>query len=84
MQPVAGNRIRLSVADTGPGIPPERQAELFTMFNRLGIENHSIEGAGIGLAVAKRLVEMMDGAIGLDSALGQGSTFWIELPVAAN
>ena len=75
-------RVRILVADTGPGIPAERQTELFTMFSRLGNEGGTIEGTGIGLAVAKRLVEMMSGSIGLESLPGQGSTFWIELPAA--
>lgn len=84
IQAVGTNRVRLSVADNGPGIPVERQAELFTMFNRLGTENRMVEGTGIGLAVAKRLIEMMDGTIGLVSVPDQGSTFWIELPLAAS
>ena len=82
VQAADNNRIRLSVTDTGPGIPAERQPELFTMFNRLGHEASQTEGTGIGLTVAKRLIELMDGTIGLQSAPNQGSTFWIELPAA--
>jgi len=72
-------RVRLAVSDTGLGIPPERQAELFTAFHRLGRENSHIEGSGIGLVISKKLVEMMGGRIGLESHPGEGSTFWVEL-----
>ena len=76
------DRIRISVADTGAGIAPDRLGELFTPFNRLGAEGTDIEGTGIGLVICKRLSEAMNGRIGVDSASGAGSTFWIELPVA--
>lgn len=72
--------VRISVEDNGQGIPPERQAELFTPFNRLGAEAQAIEGTGIGLALAKRLTELMGGRIGYRSVFGQGSTFWVDLP----
>jgi PAS domain S-box-containing protein len=71
--------VRLAVTDTGPGIPEDKLAELFTPFNRLGLEAGSIEGSGIGLVISKRLVEMMGGEIGVDSQPGQGCTFWMEL-----
>ncbi|MDP2030874.1 MAG: EAL domain-containing protein [Thiobacillus sp.] len=77
-------RIKISVTDTGSGIPPTDQAQLFVPFNRLGIEKGPIEGAGVGLAIAQRLTEEMSGSIGLDSTPGQGSTFWIELPACVN
>jgi CheY-like chemotaxis protein len=57
--------------------------ELFQPFNRLGAEATGIEGTGIGLALSKKLVEMMDGAIGFKSEIGVGSTFWIEWPLSA-
>ncbi len=71
--------VRLAVTDTGPGIPEDKLAELFTPFNRLGLEAGAIEGSGIGLVISKRLVEMMGGEIGVDSQPGQGCTFWMEL-----
>jgi PAS domain S-box-containing protein len=72
-------RIRISVKDTGEGLPPEKLAQLFHSFNRLGQEGGAQEGTGIGLVVSKRLVEMMGGVIGVESAVGAGSVFWIEL-----
>jgi CheY-like chemotaxis protein len=72
-------RIRVSVLDTGVGLPPEKLAQLFQSFNRLGQEASSEEGTGIGLVVSKRLVELMGGLIGAESIVGIGSVFWIEL-----
>ena len=72
---------RIFVHDTGVGIPAERLEQLFTPFERLGAEQSAIEGTGLGLTVAKRLVEAMDGAIGVESVVGQGTTFWLELPL---
>ena len=57
---------------------PEQLAQLFQPFNRLGKESGPVEGTGIGLVVTKRLIELMGGAIGVDSAVGVGSVFWIE------
>lgn len=75
--------VRISVIDTGPGIAPERQHELFEPFNRLDAEGGSIEGSGIGLAITRELVERMNGRIGVESQLGQGATFWFTLPTAS-
>lgn len=75
--------VRLAVSDTGYGIPAERQRELFQPFSRLGAESTTIEGTGIGLTISLRLIEMMGGAIGMDSEEGRGSTFWVELPEGA-
>ncbi|MGK5051303.1 ATP-binding protein [Janthinobacterium sp. RB2P8] len=77
--PQAGGRVRISVRDTGVGLDAEQLALLFQPFNRLGQEGGAEEGSGIGLVVTKRLVELMDGSIGVTSAPGEGSIFWIEL-----
>ena len=76
----SGDHLRIKVADTGLGIPPEKMARLFTAFDRLGAEQTGVEGAGLGLALSKRLAELMGGTIGVDSTVGEGSTFWVELP----
>jgi signal transduction histidine kinase len=73
-------RMRISVADTGMGIPAERLGMLFAPFERLGAEQTGEEGAGIGLALSKRLTEAMGGTLEAASTLGQGSTFTVELP----
>lgn len=75
------HRFRILVTDTGPGIAYARRAELFQPFNRLGAENSEIEGTGIGLTLTRRIVEMMGGTVGMESQVGVGSTFWIELPL---
>jgi signal transduction histidine kinase len=76
-----GGRVRLWVADNGIGIAPEHQERIFGVFERLhGIERYP--GTGIGLAVVRRGVERMGGSVGVESAPGQGSRFWIELPAA--
>ena len=82
--PQPGGRVRISVRDTGMGLDGEQVALLFQPFNRLGQEGGTEEGSGIGLVVTKRLVELMDGHIGVSSEAGVGSTFWIELRAAAS
>jgi signal transduction histidine kinase/AmiR/NasT family two-component response regulator len=72
-------RIRISVKDTGDGLTAEKLLQLFQPFNRLGQETGIEEGTGIGLVVSKRLVELMKGVIGVESRVGEGSVFWIEL-----
>jgi PAS domain S-box-containing protein len=73
-------RIRIAVTDTGPGIATERLGQLFTPFERLGAEHTDVEGTGIGLALSQRLTQAMGGTLEVDSTLGQGSTFSVELP----
>jgi PAS domain S-box-containing protein len=76
------NTVRICVRDSGVGLAPEQLAQLFQPFNRLGQEAGAEEGTGIGLVVTKRLVELMGGRIGADSAVGVGSVFWIEFDLA--
>ena len=76
-------KVRFAVTDTGHGIPAERLNQLFKPFERLGADTTGVEGSGIGLSITKHLVEAMEGTIGVESAFGIGSTFWIELPMAA-
>lgn len=74
-------RIRICVEDTGEGLMPEKIEQLFQPFNRLGQEASTEQGTGIGLVMTKRLVELMGGVIGVESTIGKGSMFWIEMNV---
>jgi PAS domain S-box-containing protein len=74
------DHVRLAVHDDGPGLAPEQQARLFQPFERLAAAQSAIEGTGIGLALCRRLVLAMGGEMGVDSAPGQGSCFWVRLP----
>jgi PAS domain S-box-containing protein len=80
--PQPRSKVRLSVSDTGPGISPDLVERLFTPFDRLDAETSGIEGTGLGLALSKGLVEAIGGTMGIESTVGSGSTFWIELPNA--
>jgi protein-histidine pros-kinase len=75
-----GGAMRISIRDTGSGMTADELGRLFTPFERLDAEQSGVEGTGLGLALSKRLVEVMDGTMGVDSVKGEGSTFWIELP----
>jgi two-component system sensor histidine kinase/response regulator len=74
------NMLRVVVSDTGDGISKEKLSRLFTPFDRLGAEQSGIEGTGLGLALCQRLIHAMHGCIGVQSDVGRGSTFWVELP----
>lgn len=82
-KPIPGERLRVSVADSGPGIPPDKIEQLFLPFNRLDADETEVHGAGVGLAVAKRLMEFMGGEVGVSSEPGLGATFWADVPEAA-
>jgi signal transduction histidine kinase len=71
---------RICITDDGPGIAPDLVARLFQPFERIGAERTEIEGTGLGLAHSKALAERMGGRVGVDSEVGHGSTFWLELP----
>jgi PAS domain S-box-containing protein len=78
----APGRLRLTVADTGPGIPADKVQRLFVPFERLGVADTGIEGTGLGLALSKGLAQAMGGTVGVETAVGRGSVFWVELPAA--
>jgi signal transduction histidine kinase len=75
------NMVRISVVDRGPGIPPEQQAGLFERFYRVRSDS-DVPGVGLGLAIAKGIVEAHGGSIGIDSEVGSGTSVWFTLPRA--
>jgi CheY-like chemotaxis protein len=79
-----GGTVQIRISDTGAGLSADQRARLFVAFERLDADRNAIEGTGIGLALSKRLMELMEGEIGVDSAPGAGSTFWLRLPAATS
>lgn len=79
---VTNNYLRIEISDNGIGVPEDRQDDLFQPFNRMGAENTDVEGAGIGLYVARELLTLMDGRIGFKNSTEQGAVFWFVLPLA--
>jgi len=77
-------RLRVEIADTGPGIEPRHQPRLFERFYRVDSgRSRDMGGTGLGLSIVKHLVETMGGTIGVESTPGRGSTFWFTLPAIA-
>ncbi|MCW9033124.1 MAG: HAMP domain-containing histidine kinase [Rhodospirillales bacterium] len=76
-----GDTVRIFVKDNGLGIPAEKQSLVFAPFRRLGMENSSIPGTGVGLAIAKKLTKLLNGKIGFESNKDEGTTFWVEFPL---
>lgn len=74
--------LHLSISDTGKGLTSEQQISIFQPFDRAGAENSNIEGTGLGLSITKNLLEKMDGKITVESVLGKGSRFWIQVPLS--
>jgi signal transduction histidine kinase len=83
-QQTPGPALRIAVSDTGLGIAPGKLARLFTPFDRLGAEDSETEGTGLGLALARKLAELMGGTMGVESTPEVGSTFWLELKLAGD
>ena len=78
--PTTTDRLRISIEDTGLGIPPDKLERVFSPFDRIGAETTSVQGSGLGLALAKRLANAMNGDLTVESTPGVGSIFAIELP----
>jgi signal transduction histidine kinase len=82
MQAIPTPTLRVCVRDTGFGLSPDKIARLFTPFDRLGAELTEVEGTGLGLAYSKRMITAMGGTLGMESIIGTGSAFWVDLPLA--
>lgn len=84
LEPGQTNQFKFSVCDNGPGIPPEQAHKLFARFQQLDqSDSRQKGGTGLGLAITKAIVEEHGGKIGVESKVGEGSTFWFELPATA-
>lgn len=82
----SGDGLKISVTDTGPGIPRDKHGNMFEAFNRLGMENRHIPGTGIGLTICRELAAQLGANVGFTSEEGEGSTFWLsfaELPAGS-
>jgi len=79
VKPLSKGRIKVGVSDMGKGISKSDIPKLFEAFNRLGAEKSEIEGTGIGLPITKKIIELMDGILEVESIEGEGSVFWVEL-----
>ena len=79
---VSEDHLRLSVRDSGPGLQPKQIEKLFQPFERLGAEMTAVPGTGLGLTLARQLIEGMGGKMGVDSVPDKGSTFWFDLPAS--
>lgn len=79
---VEPDRCRILVTDSGPGLNKEQCSIVFNPFTRLDSHVNIIEGTGIGLTITKRIIEKMNGTVGVDSEVGKGSVFWLEMPIA--
>jgi len=80
--PIEDNILALSVTDTGNGLTPKQQDNLFKPFERAGADHSHIEGIGLGLVISKDLIELMGGMMGVESEIGKGSRFWITAPLS--
>ena len=82
MERLEKDKVRLGVEDTGRGIADENKVKVFQPFERLELGSSYVEGTGIGLSIAKRMVELMGGSIGFRSVVDRGSFFYIDLPLS--
>lgn len=80
IKPVDSDKCRILVKDSGPGLNEDQRSIVFNPFTKLDEHNNIVEGSGIGLTVTKRLIEMMNGKVGVESEVDDGSVFWMELP----
>jgi len=81
---VANDMVRINFTDTGKGLNEEEQIEAFKPFSRLGAEKTGVEGTGIGLPISRKLIELMNGSLDVESMPWEGSTFYFELSLAGN